>query len=266
MEDAQGEEFKHFAMDLESLLRRTPRWRAIAEGILFQAGDIVENGEAAEAASEDVGRRSAAGARRGQLGRRRRLARHRQPEGSGAMNHLLRDIAPLSDGSWQLLDDEARERLHGPLAARRLVDFAGPLGWEHSATNLGRIEHARAPDGEGVAALRRRVLPLVELRADFAIARAELATTTAAPSTPTWSRSTRRRSRSRPAENVAVFHGWAEAGIVGIAEASPFAARAAGRRAPRTTRARSPARSSRSAPPGSAGPTAWRSAPTSTRG
>jgi hypothetical protein len=53
MADAQGEEFKHFAMNLESLLRRTPRWRAIAESVLFQDGDIVENGEAAEAAAED---------------------------------------------------------------------------------------------------------------------------------------------------------------------------------------------------------------------
>jgi len=49
MADAQGEEFKHFAMDLEFLLRRTPKWREIAEGVLFQGGDIVEHGEAAEA-------------------------------------------------------------------------------------------------------------------------------------------------------------------------------------------------------------------------
>ena len=48
MHDAQGEEFKHFCMDLEFLLRRTPLWREIAEGILFQDGDIVEHGEAAE--------------------------------------------------------------------------------------------------------------------------------------------------------------------------------------------------------------------------
>jgi hypothetical protein len=48
MSDAQGEEFKHFAMDLEFLLRRTPVWREIARGILFQAGDIVEHGEEAE--------------------------------------------------------------------------------------------------------------------------------------------------------------------------------------------------------------------------
>jgi len=51
MRDAQGEEFKHFAMDLEFLLRRSPRWREIAEGVLFQAGDIVDHAEAAEAAS-----------------------------------------------------------------------------------------------------------------------------------------------------------------------------------------------------------------------
>ena len=48
MIDAQGEEFKHFCMDLEYLLRRTPLWREIAEGILFQEGDIVEHGEASE--------------------------------------------------------------------------------------------------------------------------------------------------------------------------------------------------------------------------
>jgi uncharacterized protein len=48
MRDAQGEEFKHFSMSLESLLRRTPLWREIAEGILFQPGDVVEHGEEAE--------------------------------------------------------------------------------------------------------------------------------------------------------------------------------------------------------------------------
>jgi uncharacterized protein len=48
MRDAQGEEFKHFAMDLEYLLRKTPLWREIAQGILFTDGDIVEHGEESE--------------------------------------------------------------------------------------------------------------------------------------------------------------------------------------------------------------------------
>ena len=55
MSDAVGEEFKHFSMDLEFLLRRTPKWREIARGVLFQEGDIVEHGEAAEAAAGDEG-------------------------------------------------------------------------------------------------------------------------------------------------------------------------------------------------------------------
>jgi hypothetical protein len=68
MSDAQGEEFKHFAMDLEFLLRRSPRWRQICEGVLFRDGDIVEHGEAAEAGSADGGDQGAGEASGGALG------------------------------------------------------------------------------------------------------------------------------------------------------------------------------------------------------
>jgi hypothetical protein len=61
MADAVGEEYKHFSMDLEFLLRRTPKWRQIAKGVLFQEGDIVEHGEAAEAAADDDGDEQAGG-------------------------------------------------------------------------------------------------------------------------------------------------------------------------------------------------------------
>jgi hypothetical protein len=54
MENAQQEEFKHFAMDLEFLLRRTPKWRVACEGVLFHDGDIVELGEKAEEAEDGV--------------------------------------------------------------------------------------------------------------------------------------------------------------------------------------------------------------------
>ena len=53
MENAQGEEFKHFGMDLEFLLRRTPRWQTALRDILFSTGDIVAHGEQAE---EDEGK------------------------------------------------------------------------------------------------------------------------------------------------------------------------------------------------------------------
>jgi uncharacterized protein len=48
MRNAQNEEFKHFGMDLEFLLRQKPVWREILQGILFQPGDIVKHGEEAE--------------------------------------------------------------------------------------------------------------------------------------------------------------------------------------------------------------------------
>jgi hypothetical protein len=54
MENAQQEEFKHFAMDLEFLVRRTPKWRVALEKTLFTDGDIVEAGERAEEAEGDV--------------------------------------------------------------------------------------------------------------------------------------------------------------------------------------------------------------------
>ena len=53
MEHAQNEEFIHFAMDLEFLLRRKPNWKTVVQNILFKSGDIVENAEDAEKKIED---------------------------------------------------------------------------------------------------------------------------------------------------------------------------------------------------------------------
>ena len=59
MHEAQQEEFKHFAMDLEWLTRRTPAWRAALQTILFKDGDIVANAEPAEDAEEKADRSGA---------------------------------------------------------------------------------------------------------------------------------------------------------------------------------------------------------------
>jgi hypothetical protein len=53
MEDAQEEEFKHFAMALEFLSRRKPKWRVVLRDVLFKEGDIVEHGEEAEEAEKN---------------------------------------------------------------------------------------------------------------------------------------------------------------------------------------------------------------------
>ena len=54
MQNAEQEEFKHFAMNLEFLLRRTPKWRAAMKEVLFTEGDIVEAGEEAEEAADEA--------------------------------------------------------------------------------------------------------------------------------------------------------------------------------------------------------------------
>jgi uncharacterized linocin/CFP29 family protein len=140
------------------------------------------------------------------------------------VNHLLRTLAPISDAGWELLDDEARERLTAALAARKLVDFSGPRGWEHSASRLGRTRTLDASPVEGVRAAQRRVLPLVELRRDFSLSREELRDgDRGAPDVDLESLDDAAHEVAR-AENVAVFHGFSQAGIVGITEASPHQA------------------------------------------
>ena len=52
MADAQEEEFKHFGMDLEFLLRRKDKWRVALQNILFKEGDIVTLGKEGEEAEE----------------------------------------------------------------------------------------------------------------------------------------------------------------------------------------------------------------------
>jgi uncharacterized protein len=52
MENAQQEEFKHFGMDLEFLLRKKDKWRTTLKEILFKEGDIVKLGEKGEHKAE----------------------------------------------------------------------------------------------------------------------------------------------------------------------------------------------------------------------
>lgn len=137
------------------------------------------------------------------------------------MNHLLRALAPITDSGWELLDAEAKQRLTPALAARRLVDFSGPHGWEHSATNLGRAEPIAAPPQEGVAGLRRRVLVLAELRGDFTVSLQELADQERGAQNVDLASLDDAARRMAVAENIAVFHGWPEAEITGIVGASP---------------------------------------------
>jgi uncharacterized linocin/CFP29 family protein len=133
------------------------------------------------------------------------------------MDHLLRDLAPISDDGWKAIDDEAKPRLTTYLAARKLVDFEGPHGWPHSATNLGRVSTVAGP-ADAVSAKQRVVLPLVELRAEFDVSRSEIEDAERGALDLELDSLDAAARRIALAENVAVFHGYGAAGIKGITE------------------------------------------------
>ena len=136
------------------------------------------------------------------------------------MNHLHRELAPISEAGWKAVDDEARTRLTTHLAARKLVDFAGPHDWSHSATNLGRITTISGPS-EGVAAAQRRVLPLVELRTDFNVSRVQVDDAARGATDLDLAELDEAARQIAVGENVTVFHGHEAAGMRGITASSP---------------------------------------------
>ncbi|HEY6762594.1 MAG TPA: family 1 encapsulin nanocompartment shell protein [Baekduia sp.] len=140
---------------------------------------------------------------------------------SAGAGHLLRGHAPTSEAGWKLIDDEAKARLSPGLAARRVVDFDGPKGWEHSATALGRVSDDEISPLDHVEGRVRRVLPLVEVRARFVVSRAELAAGDRGAEDVDFEDLDAAAQRMVVAENTAVFHGWSDAGIDGIARVSP---------------------------------------------
>lgn len=90
------------------------------------------------------------------------------------MNHLHRELAPITPKAWEEIDEEARQTLARMLAGRKLFEFQGPHGWEHAAVNLGRVQPLQDPP-EPAARVRSRVVqPLIEFRIPFQLERDEL--------------------------------------------------------------------------------------------
>jgi len=118
-----------------------------------------------------------------------------------------------------MIDDEVKSRLTTYLAARKLVDFAEPQGWSHSATNLGRTSSIPGP-AEGVVAAQRKVLPLMEIRAEFNISRIELDDVERGATNPDLPELDEAAKQIALGENVTVFHGHQAAGLRGITEST----------------------------------------------
>jgi uncharacterized linocin/CFP29 family protein len=132
------------------------------------------------------------------------------------MDRLLRAFAPISALAWKEIEKEATRTLKTTLAARRLVDFVGPVGWRVSAVSAGRTEAITPPRSSGVEAKLRRVHRLVEFRAAFEFARDEVDAIDRGAKDADLTAVTSAAQQIALAEDGAVFLGAPEAGIVGI--------------------------------------------------
>lgn len=86
------------------------------------------------------------------------------------MEWLRRNAAPLPEKVWRELDEVAGSMFKQTVVGRRIVDFDGPRGWNHVATQLGNFKPVQMPQGPGKVRLSvPNVTLLTELRADFTI-------------------------------------------------------------------------------------------------
>jgi uncharacterized linocin/CFP29 family protein len=80
------------------------------------------------------------------------------------MDILKRNLAPVTDEAWELIEEEATTMFNTLLSARRVVNVEGPKGWDFAAVPAGRLDLA---ENGKVKYGMRRVKPLVELRTSF---------------------------------------------------------------------------------------------------
>ena len=189
----RDEEKEHAAMTLEWLRRNDPTLDKHLRTYLFTDRSIVS--EESEAEHGGGGETSDAAQAVTPGAARRRIAQHREPQGGQLVNHLFRELAPVSDAAWGEIEIEAKRALENFLAARRLVDFTGPHGWTYSASTLGSVEAVKKAPADGVAASLRNVQPVVELKAPFALSAPSSTRSTGATSHPSSVRSSTRRAR-----------------------------------------------------------------------
>lgn len=128
---------------------------------------------------------------------------------------LKRAFAPVTEAVWAAIDAEATHTLKATLAARKVVDFRGPLGWQTSAIPTGRAEGIDLGPG-AVQGRLRQVSPLVELKVPFHLSVAELETIDRGNPAPDLSAVTDAARAIAAAEDRLVFDGHGDAGIWGV--------------------------------------------------
>lgn len=131
------------------------------------------------------------------------------------MNNLHRELAPISNGAWAQIEEEASRTLKRHLGARRVVDVQGPKGLEFPAVGTGHIRQIETP-GDGIQAAEREVKALVELRVPFELTRQAIDDVERGANDSDWAPLKDAARKIAFAEDRAVFEGYAPAQIQGV--------------------------------------------------
>lgn len=135
------------------------------------------------------------------------------------MNNLHRELAPVSEAAWAEIEAEARRTFTRHVAGRRVVDVVGPAGPTLSAVGTGHVSPLEAP-GAGILVHQREVQPLIELRVPFTVTRQAVDDVERGAQDSDWQPVKDAARQIAFAEDRAIFHGSAAAGIGGIAPTS----------------------------------------------
>ena len=130
------------------------------------------------------------------------------------MNNLFRELAPISGGAWEQIEDEATRTLKEYMAARRIVDVIGPKGFDYPGVGTGHTRTLEA--SAGVRVRQREVAAMVELRVPFVLSREQLDNVARGSNDPELQPLKDAARELAFAEDRAVFDGYAAAGIAGI--------------------------------------------------
>jgi uncharacterized linocin/CFP29 family protein len=135
------------------------------------------------------------------------------------MNNLHRELAPISAAAWASIEEEAKRTFARHVAARRVVDVAGPDGLTLAGVGTGHVTPIDPP-GEGVTARLRAWRPVAELTAPFALDRVQIDDVERGALDPDWQPVKDAAKKIAFAEDRAVFDGYPAAQITGIRQAS----------------------------------------------
>lgn len=83
------------------------------------------------------------------------------------MDILRKSLAPISDKAWEKINEEAKGTLSTTLSARKIIDVAGPMGFDFAAAPTGRLDIPKNQGKDGVHYGIHKVMPLVEARIPF---------------------------------------------------------------------------------------------------